>query len=86
MLVIGENKDGYILSISNSEMANLLGSYSEYEDGGRPKVGEDINISGMYRFLYELSHHKREIEKQRKELLSMAEKLIYPLPFEVGEE
>lgn len=49
MKVIGENKEGYIITATKDEIANLQGLYNHYSDNFRVNVGEDINIQSFYK-------------------------------------
>lgn len=63
MKVIGKSQDGYILQATSEEVANLIGFY--YMDGSvreKVKVGNEIAVNKMYKHLYFLQHHRKQIE------------------------
>lgn len=69
MLIIGDSKDGYIISATKDEVANLVGYYGKYTDGFSSmnlKVGCQIKISEMYNQLRNLSFKEEELEEVRK--------------------
>ena len=53
MRVLGENKEGFIVSLSREELANVLGIYSEYsaefKDSLKQANNVDIPISKIYK-------------------------------------
>lgn len=80
MKIIGSKKDGFILEASETEVANLVGYYSEYEmarskDVKELKVGDDIKVHEMYRRLYVLSRRRGEIKTAQKMLRDAASEL-----------
>ncbi len=84
MKVIGKSKDGYIFEASNYEIANLIGYYALYDYknnlGEGLKVGDEIQISKMYRQLQQLAEHQREIESVIETLKETAETLTLVPP------
>jgi len=48
MTILGETKDGYIVSLNSEEVAKLSGYSSRYSTGYiKPIIGSDINISTL---------------------------------------
>ena len=69
MKVIGENKDGYIITATKDEIANLQGLYSHYSNDFRVNVGEDINIQPFYKIgreVQSLRNYNEEMKKAMK--------------------
>lgn len=69
MKVIGENKEGYIITATKDEIANLQGLYSYYNNDFRVNVGEDINIQSFYKMgreVQSLHNHNEEMKKAIK--------------------
>lgn len=56
MRILGENNEGFIVSLSKVEIANIFGLYSEFSDGFKTKLkqaeGEDIPISTIYQHYF----------------------------------
>jgi hypothetical protein len=75
MKIIGETKDGYILSATKTEAANVVGVYSEYSDNARFRIGDELVVSRAYRRIYELSNNKDSLKTVCKQLHAMAELL-----------
>ena len=71
MKIIGENKEGYIITATKDEVANLQGLYNHYSDNFRAQVGEDINTQ----FVYEIGQLMKRIRYYCKEM-EKAEELI----------
>ena len=78
MKVIGENKDGYIITATKDEIANLQGLYSHYNDDFRVNVGEDINIKPFYKMGREVQslHNHNEEMKKAMECINEATRII----------
>lgn len=55
MQIIGQTKDGWILSASEQEVARLIGYYSKYDNKSGTCIGSEINVNVMYEQLYNLS-------------------------------
>lgn len=70
MKIIGRTKEGYILDASSDEIANLVGYYGKYflEKKVHLNIGDEINISQMYKQLYDLSRKHEEIENAKEKL------------------
>lgn len=73
MKIIGETKEGFLISAERDEIANLFGAYSQYslEDVGMKdsdiKPGLEINVRGAYEKLYWLERRRAEfVELERK--------------------
>ena len=64
MKVIGKAENGYIITASKEEIANLNGLYSEYADGFKVEIGDEINIKEMYR----IAARAKQIRSMDKEL------------------
>ena len=48
MIILGETKEGYIVSLNSEEVAKLSGYSSRYSNGYiKPIIGSDINISTL---------------------------------------
>lgn len=46
MKVIGKSEDGYIITVTKDEIANLQGLH--YSDGFRVNIGDELNIKSFY--------------------------------------
>jgi hypothetical protein len=71
MKIIGNTKDGVIAQLTNSELANLIGYYSEYNIKV-PPVGSEVQVGEMFQQLYaikNLKSHIKEIERSSAALL-----------------
>lgn len=70
MKIIGKTKEGYILDASEDEIANLIGYYCKYSLDKKVQlsIGDQINISQMYKQLYDLSRKHEEIENAKEKL------------------
>ena len=68
MKVIGETNDGYILQASKEEIANLQGLYSQYSEGFRVNVEDEINITPFYR----MAKNANSLRSKSDELRSAA--------------
>jgi hypothetical protein len=78
MKVIGKTEDGYIIDASGDEVANLIGYYGTYSlrDSNRViYVGDKINISGMYKQLYNLKNNEPKLKEVVKTLRGLADLL-----------
>lgn len=54
MKIIGETAEGFLLSATKTEVANLCGYYSQYNNANF-KPGDELDIMKIYRSFYELS-------------------------------
>lgn len=68
MKVIGESKNGYIITATKDEIANLQGLYSYYSDGFKVNVGDELNINPFY----DMAKKANSIRSRRDELESVA--------------
>jgi len=69
MIILGETKDGYIISLTSEEVAQLSGYSSRYSTGyTKPIIGSSINIS-------ELISRINSVEKLRDSLLNLKDKI-----------
>ena len=78
MKVIGRTEKGYILDATKEEIANLIGFYSTYNEEYRKasiKIGSEINVSAMFKQLYDL-HWKHDDIKKIKEKLRQCINLL----------
>jgi hypothetical protein len=74
--IIGKSESGYILEASNDEVANLVGYYSIYDkDYKRPNCGDNIQISSMYKQLYNLKNNEPKLKDTVKILRGLADSL-----------
>lgn len=87
MKVIGKSKDGFILQATETEVANLIGYYSERSDGFKVKPGDEINVHDMFQTLYQMDSHAKEIELIQRKLREIADNLepVVPILREVKE-
>jgi hypothetical protein len=85
MKIIGESQDGFILQASKSEVANIVGHYSNYSEGFKANVGVEIQIAAMYQNLKELANSKQALEEAGKVLHRLADslKIVEPIIEEV---
>lgn len=62
MKIIGQANENYIVSVSSVELANILGFYSNWDDGFRGAVATaikhetDLQVSKIYEHYYNLKH------------------------------
>ena len=78
MKIIGITKHGFIIEAHADEVANLTGYYSHYSnvDGFKsPAVGDTIQISKMYKQLYELKAMDGELSRIATTLRGFADHL-----------
>jgi len=77
MIIIGKTSDGFVVTATNSEMANLIGYYYDSAESkvGSMKTGDVINIHAMYKQLYALSGARKKITEAQKSLREMADSL-----------
>ena len=68
MKVIGKSENGYIITATKDEIANLQGLYSQYSDGFKVNVGDELNITPFYHMAKEANG----IRSRRDELESVA--------------
>lgn len=68
MKVIGKSEDGYIITATKDEIANLQGLYSHYSDGFEVNVGDELNIKPFY----DMAKEANNIRDRRDELESVA--------------
>lgn len=76
MKIIGTYNDGFIVTVSYDEIANLIGFHSAYSDKANIralKADNEIKVHAMYTQLYYLSDIKRKLSDARKSLLECAE-------------
>jgi hypothetical protein len=74
--VIGKTESGFIIEASKEEIANLTGYHSSYSNGYKsPLVGVEIQVSKMFRQLYDLEHNQPELQKVVNTLRGMADLL-----------
>lgn len=82
--IIGKTPTGYIVEAEETELANLIGYYSEssrYESTrSRLAIGEEIRIHVMFRRLHELAGMHDELIKYQERLLQCATLLQLPDP------
>ena len=64
MKIIGKTNDGFIIQASKTEVANIIGFYSEYDNDygkNKPEIGTEIRLHDMYAQLYTLANHQKEL-------------------------
>lgn len=81
MKIIGQTDEGFIINATEREIFNLIGYYYS-GDTGAPKlrVGSVIDVSSMYRQLYEIKNRKGVLGKLAKELKETADLLTIKDP------
>ena len=69
MKIIGQTAEGFLLSATPDELANLTGYYSKY-DPVMPavRIGDDVKISEMFRTLYNMASHRKELAQTAAKL------------------
>ncbi len=73
MKVIGTTKDGYMITATRDEVANLLGFYFGGQEGcPRIAPGDEIETAGMFHQLYDLARKKDSLTDVAKELRTVA--------------
>ena len=68
MKVIGQSEDGYIITATKDEIANLQGLYSHYSIEFKVDVGDELNIEPFY----DMARKANSIRSRRNELESVA--------------
>ena len=71
MKVIGYTEKGYMLDATKEEIANLIGFYSTYSEEYRKSsigIGSEINVSAMFKQLYDLHWRHDDVEKAKEKL------------------
>ena len=74
MKIIGQTEGGFLVSTSQDEIANLLGYY--YGSAAKCpiiKPGMEIQVSKMYKQLYELAAKSDAMSKTAAELRAIAD-------------
>jgi hypothetical protein len=65
-------EDTYLLSCTETELANLVGYYYKGDEKcPKLEVGDEINISEMYQQLYSLKFHEQDVKRIEDNLVSM---------------
>ena len=73
MKIIGKTQDGLLISATANEVANLCGYYYESaQNCPLLRPGDEIQISAVYRQLYELKRSAGRMAKTAKELRDVA--------------
>lgn len=79
MKIVGKTNDGYILSCSERELANLLG-YASFATAARdhykyrePGVGAEIRVSDMYNQLAQWDTQRGEVTQAQAMLRGVAD-------------
>lgn len=82
MKIVAQTYEGYMLEVSKSDIANLIGYYGEYDMGDkyRPKIGDEIKINDMYKQLYTLQNKQPELKKVVDTLRGLADLLEPTVP------
>jgi hypothetical protein len=76
MKIIGKSENGFILEASRDEVANLIGYYFSCSDGCKmPSIGDELQVSKMYRQLYDLKNRQPELQKVVGTLRGLADML-----------
>lgn len=83
MKIIGKTNSGFILEAKASEMAHLIGFYSEFKAAKYLEIGNEIEINHMYNQLYELSHMEKEIQQIADKLEKYATELRPLVPVKI---
>ena len=63
MKIIGKGNDGFIIEVSRTEMAHLIGYYYENNEYPPLDVGTDFPVSKMFMQLYELCNQRERLEQ-----------------------
>ena len=84
-IMIGNtDRDGFVVSISTDEMANLLGHYSGhsmYRDGKlNLRVGDEVKVSKMYGQLLSLAVNQGKLREMATQLMDHA-RVILTIPY-----
>lgn len=82
MKIVAQTYNGYMLEVSKSDIANLIGYYGEYDMGDkyRPKIGDEIKINDMFKQLYTLQKKQPELKKVVDTLRGLADLLEPTVP------
>lgn len=68
MKVIGKSENGYIITATKDEIANLQGLYSHFSDGFNVDVGDELNIEPFF----DMAKEANNIRSRRDELERVA--------------
>lgn len=82
MIIVAQTYNEYMLEVSKSDIANLIGYYGEYDMGDkyRPKIGDEIKINEMFKQLYTLQKKQPELKKVVDTLRGLADLLEPTIP------
>lgn len=81
MKILGKTNDGFILGASKSEIANLIGYYSEYDSTiSNLTIGDDVQVHRMFQKLYDLVSRKKNIREAKKHVQELLELLDETIP------
>ena len=73
MKIIAEQKDGFVIQATKDEIYNLIGFYSSYSsERPRLKENDEIEVSKMYKQLYEMKDNQARLKSARSVLLAIA--------------
>jgi hypothetical protein len=75
MKVLGKSSNTYILEATQIEIANLIGYYYHGDCSGIIIPGAEIQISPMYKQLYNLKENQPELQKIVTTLRNLADSL-----------
>jgi hypothetical protein len=74
MKIIATSKNDVICSLSQSEIARLLGFYSIYHDEVRKFIENqgEIDLNGLYGNLYEITRLNKDIQSAKEQFDKMS--------------
>lgn len=88
MIVIGKTDQGFIVTMSETEIYNLLGFYARSSTGAvEIRSGMDINVHGMFDRIRALDNAPGQLKKAQEDLARVSELLTSVNPIvKIGTE
>jgi len=83
MKIIATTEFGFMIEASKDEIGQLTGYHSIYdrERKERPlRIGDVINVSGMFNYLYDLGDARAKLKRVSTELRELAQKVDVVAP------
>ena len=85
MKIIGTRSKGYIVDVSEDELANIMGYRDRYKfNGAYPRVGDDVKIEPVYKKFDQMRRNQKQLINLSKSLHTIAE-LVEPFEMQVEE-
>lgn len=87
MKIIGRTVNGYLVEMTDDEIAKAAGFKSHYSDGWQktngsrdPNVGSTINVNAAYNYHERILHHQAEAQKAGSFLRALADMMDGSMP------